>query len=118
MNYLLNMLKGLGGGCQRSEIDTMTEPLRKLVVRQAKAKSWLLAAFAKDGISGPNVSDNDKRLFVDKVIRFELDAADGADSSNNYGISLRGKRSTNQVTKEFWLKSRGTEFTCVYHTPD
>ncbi|KAI5790105.1 armadillo-type protein [Geopyxis carbonaria] len=89
---------GLGGGCQRSEIEIMTEPLRKLVFRQVKAKSWLLAALAKDGISGPNVSVTDKRLFVDKV------------------MSLRGKRSTNQVTKEFWLKSRGTEFACMYRS--
>jgi len=86
---------GLGGGCQRSEVDTLTEPLRKLVTRSVRCKTWLTEALRPSGFPTQNTSDTDKKLFVEKV------------------MSLRGKRGTNQVAKEFWLKARGTEFAYV-----
>ncbi|KAA8911147.1 armadillo-type protein [Sphaerosporella brunnea] len=86
----------LGGGCQRSEVDSIAEPLRKLVTRHVRCKSWLTEALKPAGFPTANVNEKDKRLFVEKI------------------MCLRGKRqATNQVAKEFWLKARGTEFAYV-----
>lgn len=82
----------VGGGCARSEVDVMTEPLRKLIVKNLKSKSWLMEALKPDGFPSANLSERDKRVFIEKVIR------------------SRGKLNTNQATREFWLKARGTEF--------
>lgn len=59
----------LGGGCQRSDVDTLAEPLKKLVVRQPRCKAWLLEALKPEGFPTANVSEKDKRMFVDKVLR-------------------------------------------------
>ncbi|TGZ81094.1 ARM repeat-containing protein [Ascodesmis nigricans] len=89
------LMAALAGGCQRSEVDAFSEPLRKLVVRNPKVKAWLQGALDANTEIGSHVSSQDKRVFVEKV------------------ISLRGKRTTNQVGKDFWLKCRGTEFAYV-----
>jgi hypothetical protein len=59
----------LGGGCQRSEVDTITEPLRKLVTRHVRSKTWLTEALKPVGFPTANVAEKDKRLFVEKVMR-------------------------------------------------
>ncbi|KAL7267262.1 member of the karyopherin-beta, partial [Rhizina undulata] len=92
INLAEKLIWALGGGAARSEIDSLAEPLKKLVTRQVRAKSWLSAALAKDGFPSANLSVKDKRIFLEKV------------------MSLRGKRGTNQVVKEFWLNARGSEF--------
>ncbi|KAI9791969.1 MAG: hypothetical protein M1816_003238 [Peltula sp. TS41687] len=81
-----------GGGASRSELDTVIEPLKKMVFKQAKAKMWLEAALCKNTFPSDKVDANEKRLFLQKV------------------MSLRGAKGTNQVVKEFWLSCRGTNF--------
>ena len=86
----------IGGGCSRSEIEVLADPLRKLVTRQVRSKMWLTEALKPEGFPTENLGERDKRLFVEKV------------------MTLRGKSGTNQVAKEFWLMARGTEFACMF----
>lgn len=86
------LLLGLGGGAARSEVDSLCEVLKKMVFRQPRTKAWLSAALFRLGFPSPKVTDQDKRLFLEKV------------------ISLRGSRGTNQIAKDFWVQSRGNEF--------
>ncbi|PWW78173.1 hypothetical protein C7212DRAFT_351385 [Tuber magnatum] len=85
---------GIGGGASRSEVDSLTEPLKKMIARQVKAKTWLSASLSRNGFPSPNLSEKDKTVFLNKI------------------MTLRGKRGTNQIAKEFWLSSRGSDFAC------
>ncbi|KAI5849456.1 armadillo-type protein [Morchella snyderi] len=91
---------GVGGGAARSEVDSLAEPLKRLVARQVKAKTWLSTALSRDGFPSPNLTDKSKTRFL-----------------NTGEISLRGKRGTNQIVKEFWLSARGSEFDCKELSP-
>jgi hypothetical protein len=50
-------------------VDTLTEPLRKLVTRSVRCKTWLTEALRPSGFPTQNISDTDKRLFIEKVMR-------------------------------------------------
>ena len=63
-------MQSIGGGCQRSEVDTVVEPLKKLATRQPQLKTWLKAALDQANFPTANVSEKDKRLFIEKVIRY------------------------------------------------
>ena len=63
------LIFGIGGNAARSEIDLLTEPLKKLVVRQPSAKTWLEAALVSDRFPSIKVGRTDKRIFLQKVIR-------------------------------------------------
>lgn len=62
--------QGVGGGAARSEVDSLAEPLKKLVARQVKAKSWLSIALAREGFPSPNLTDKSKTRFLNTVIRY------------------------------------------------
>lgn len=99
-------------------MDTVVEPLKKLATRQPQLKAWLKAALDQTNFPTANISEKDKRLFIEKVIRYGcvfLFLPGRGLLLTLY--SLRGKRGTNQIAKEFWLKARGTEFACMFdHT--
>ncbi|CCX34609.1 armadillo-type protein [Pyronema domesticum] len=78
------------GGCQRSEVDDVVEPLKKLVTKRMETKKWMQKAMGQLQVT--TLTDADKRIWIEKV------------------VNLRGKRQTNQIAKELWLKARGTEF--------
>lgn len=80
----------IGGHCARSGLDKLTEPLKKMVVKQVKSKIWLEAALFRDTFPSVKVSDGDKRVFLQKI------------------INLRGAKTTNQVVKDFWLACKGS----------
>ncbi|KAH6661262.1 armadillo-type protein [Truncatella angustata] len=86
------LVQNIGGKASRSELDKISDPLKKLVVQHARAKQWLEAALNDASFPSDKVSAGDKALFVKKV------------------ISLRGSRATNQVVREFWLACRGSNF--------
>jgi hypothetical protein len=86
--FTTKLLRLLGGGAARSELDTLCEPLKKLVTRQGVLGASLLrGAVSRAG-------DRDKRSarFVEQV------------------IGLRGARKTGELVKEFWVGSRGAAF--------
>lgn len=64
--------QGVGGGAARSEVDSLAEPLKRLVARQVKAKSWLSTALAIEGFPSPNLTDKSKTRFLNTVIRYIL----------------------------------------------
>ncbi|KAK9799081.1 putative Armadillo-type protein [Seiridium cardinale] len=86
------LIQNIGGKASRSELDKLSDPLKKLVVQHAYAKQWLEAALSDVSFPSDKVSPNDKALFLKKV------------------MSLRGSRATNQVVREFWLACRGSDF--------
>lgn len=67
-----NKSQGVGGGAARSEVDSLAEPLKRLVARQVKAKSWLSTALAIEGFPSPNLTDKSKTRFLNTVIRYIL----------------------------------------------
>ncbi|KAL3959054.1 hypothetical protein ACCO45_007216 [Purpureocillium lilacinum] len=83
------------GNASRSELDKLSEPLKKLVSRHAGAKDWLQTALNDGSFPSSKVSAEQKSAFVKKV------------------ISLRGARATNQVVRDFWLSARGSNFAYV-----
>lgn len=54
----------------RSELDKLSDPLKKLVVQHVSARQWLEAAVFDVDFPSDNVSPADKTMFIKKVIRF------------------------------------------------
>ncbi|KAK6506826.1 hypothetical protein TWF481_005286 [Arthrobotrys musiformis] len=90
-----NLVMAIGGGAARSELDNVTEPLKKLVFKQLHARKWLETSMFSngDGFPSQKISVEDKSMFLKKL------------------FTLRGGRGTNALVKEFWLACRGSEFT-------
>ncbi|EMR90718.1 putative importin 13 protein [Botrytis cinerea BcDW1] len=89
------LIYNIGGAAARSELDKLSDPLRKLVVSQVRAKSWLEAALIDGNFPSDKVDQKEKMVFLTKV------------------MNLRGARGTNAVVREFWLACRGSNFAYV-----
>ncbi|PNP40468.1 hypothetical protein TGAMA5MH_07465 [Trichoderma gamsii] len=87
-----SLARNLGGNALRSELDRLSEPLRKLVVNYPMSREWLQSGLDDPTFPSQRVTPEQKSLFVKKV------------------ISLRGARATNQVVRDFWLTARGANF--------
>ncbi|KAH7000052.1 armadillo-type protein [Ilyonectria destructans] len=87
-----SLARNIGGNASRSELDKLTEPLKKLIVRYPMAKSWLESGLSHSSFPSTRVTRDEKSIFLKKI------------------ISLRGARATNQVVREFWLSARGSNF--------
>lgn len=90
-----SLARNIGGNASRSELDKLSEPVKRLVSRHPMAKEWLQSGLGHSSFPSDKVGPEQKDLFVKKV------------------ISLRGSRATNQVIREFWLASRGSSFAYV-----
>ncbi|CAL3965652.1 unnamed protein product [Diplocarpon coronariae] len=86
------LIYNIGGHAARSELDKISDPVKKLVVRQVNAKSWFESALMDVSFPSQIVTEKDKRAFLTKI------------------MNLRGARGTNQVVREFWLSCRGSNF--------
>ncbi|KAF5242995.1 hypothetical protein FANTH_8400 [Fusarium anthophilum] len=86
------LARNLGGNASRSELDKLSEPLKKLVYRYPMAKSWLEAGLTHETFPSTKVTPQDKSMFLKKI------------------ISLRGAKATNQVVRDFWQSARGSNF--------
>lgn len=64
-----SLARNLGGNASRSELDKLSEPLKKLVVRYPMAKGWLEAGLSHETFPSDKLSPQDKSVFVKKVIR-------------------------------------------------
>jgi hypothetical protein len=87
-----SIMRNVGGKAARSELDKLSEPLKRLAANYVGSRAWIEAALADPSFPGTHVSDQDKSMFVKRV------------------LSLRGGRATNQVVRDFWLASRGSSF--------
>ena len=65
----LGLVRGIAGEAARSELDALIEPLKKVVFRQPKAKLWLSDALFNASFPSPLVSDADKKIWLQKVMK-------------------------------------------------
>ena len=65
-----SLARNIGGSASRSELDKLSEPLKKLVGSYPLAKDWLEAGFAHASFPSSKVTSEQKSLFVKKVIRY------------------------------------------------
>jgi len=68
------LIYNISGHAARSELDKLSEPLKKLVVRQINAKSWFGAALLDANFPSDKVSDKDKQIFLQKIMKYEKSA--------------------------------------------
>ncbi|KAI1412971.1 ARM repeat-containing protein [Hypoxylon sp. FL1857] len=63
-----SLIQNIGGKASRSELDKLSEPLKKLVAQHVQARQWLQAALQDPAFPSENVSPEDKELFLKKII--------------------------------------------------
>lgn len=63
------LIYNIGGAAARSELDKLSDPLRKLVVSQVRAKSWLEAALIDGNFPSDKVDQKEKMVFLTKVMK-------------------------------------------------
>jgi hypothetical protein len=64
------LIYNISGNAARSELDKLSEPLRKLVVAGVRSKSWLDAALRDDTFESDKVTMKDKSVFLQKVVKY------------------------------------------------
>jgi hypothetical protein len=60
----------IGGNASRSELDKISEPLKKLVSKHVHSKAWLEQALFKPGLCSDKVTDAEKKRFLLKIITY------------------------------------------------
>jgi hypothetical protein len=88
IRFTTALLRLIGGGAARSELDVLCDPLKKLVTRQGLLGASLLRAAVARAVDG----DGRTSRFVEQV------------------IGLRGARKTGELVREFWVGSKGAAF--------
>ena len=63
-----SLVQNIGGNASRSELDKLSEPLKKLV-QQLHSKAWLEQALFSEAFPSSYVSPEDKAIFLRKIIR-------------------------------------------------
>ncbi|KAL9103509.1 MAG: hypothetical protein Q9163_001465 [Psora crenata] len=66
----------IGGECARSQLETIAEPLRKLVPAQPQARRWLMEALDRPDFPSSSVGAEEKRLWIQKIYHHHKDAKD------------------------------------------
>lgn len=105
-----SLMNNMGGNASRSELDRLTEPLKKLVSRHMKSKIWLGTAMSHDSFPSKRVTEEEKATFVRKVIGSVKSLSRYNGPYLTLYFRLRGSRATNQLVREFWLSCRGSHF--------
>jgi hypothetical protein len=63
------LVYNISGNAARSELDKVSDPLKRLVARQVHAKSWLQSAFIEKDQIGDKTNGTDKRVTLQKIIK-------------------------------------------------
>lgn len=63
------IIYNVSGHASRSELDKLSDPIKKLVVRHPQAKSWLEVALLAEGGANGNVGEAEKRMWLQKVLK-------------------------------------------------
>ena len=66
------LVRNVGGEAARSELDILAEPLKKLIFAQPQAKLWLSNALSSEDFPSQKVGASDKRVWLQKIIRYAL----------------------------------------------
>jgi hypothetical protein len=64
-----SLVQNVGGNASRSELDKLSDPLKKLVTQQPRAQAWLEQALLDERFPSAHVSRQDKLLFLKKIVR-------------------------------------------------
>jgi len=67
--FTQTLIRNIGGNAARSEIDKLSDPLKKLVVQQPRAQAWLEHALSHDFPSA-RVTEEEKMLFLKKILGY------------------------------------------------
>lgn len=62
-------MSNIGGNASRSELDKLSDPLKKLVVQHHRAQQWLESALCDPSFPSTQVSQGDKSMFLKKIIK-------------------------------------------------
>jgi hypothetical protein len=62
------LIFNISGNAARSELDRVSEPLKKLVIRQIRSKQWLENALSNENFHVEKVSEEARRIFLQKII--------------------------------------------------
>lgn len=65
---LRSLARNIGGQASRSELDKLSEPIKKLFSRYHMAKDWLNAGLYGDSFPSDKVTSEQKSLFVKKLV--------------------------------------------------
>jgi hypothetical protein len=65
----LTLVRNIGGNASRSELDRVSEPLRKLAALHPSTNAWMRAALFHPDFPGGSISDKEKLAFLQKVLR-------------------------------------------------
>ena len=63
------LVQNIGGDAARSELDTLAEPLKKLITAQPEAKMWLSDALDNSAFPSQNVDSADKTVWLQKIMK-------------------------------------------------
>lgn len=62
------LIQNIGGNAARSELDKLSDPLKKLVTSQVRSKQWLEQALFDPSFPGQQVGNDEKSTFLRKII--------------------------------------------------
>jgi len=65
-----SLMRNVGGDASRSQLDKLSEPLKRLVVQHVQAKTWLEQALQDVEFPSRLVSTEDKSVFLKKIIGY------------------------------------------------
>ena len=64
----------IGGNAARSELDKISDPLKKLIHSQVRSKSWLEAALLGESFPSDKVTTKDRTAFLQKLMKYVVAA--------------------------------------------
>jgi hypothetical protein len=64
-----SLIRNIGGNASRSELDKLSDPIKKMAAQQVMAMSWIETALFHPSFPSQNISSQDKRVFARKLIR-------------------------------------------------
>lgn len=72
------LIYNISGHASRSELEKLFDPLKKLVTRQVRSKSWFEAALLGDNFPSDKVTVKERGVFLQKIMKyvFDLDIGD------------------------------------------
>lgn len=95
------VLRLIGGECARSELESITETLKRFIQKQTMVTKQVLREAVKE----------EQGILSDKALQ-----ATTVDQRNRFLAqleSLRGSRKTNDIVKDFWIACRGSGFSYI-----